>query len=209
MNKFLKLLDSYKHKYFVSKILLLIKNNQDFQDTYKHLDYLFSNSYNLLNNPFEQNKNVYNIIDNNLFEIENIIEEIELVLNDLVKVELYVFLNSKSTSYLNKFYDQLLKIIEESISISNAVRSIKPFQKNILRKFIDKLYIYLSDEQMLHLINIDRINAIINQDIITISDWNNINKTIDTLFKQINPTQELINEKFKFELVLFLLNVEE
>ena len=209
MDKFLKQLDTYQHKYLVSKILLLVVNNHEFDSIFQHLDYLFTTSYNLLKENSFTSK-TYNVIDNNIFEIENIIEEVELNLNDLVKLDLFIFLNNQSTTYLFKFYEQLILILEDTKTIKNAVNSIKPYQKNILKKFVDSLYNYLYNNKQINLINIDRINMILNQETISLNDWSNINKITDTIFKNLNIQEEaFLNEKFKFELIFFLLNVEE
>ena len=209
MHKFTKQLDTYQHKYLVFKILLLVLDNKEFENLFKHLDYLFSNSYQLLNQN-ENSSNVYNIIDNNLFEIENIIEEVELNINDLVKLDLFVFLNGKKENYLFKFYQQLVSIVDESKSIKNALESIKPFQKNILKRYVDSLFNYLHNTNQINLINIDRINQILNQSVISLNDWSSINKISDTLIKSLDiQNKDFLDEKFRFELVLFLLNTEE
>lgn len=210
MQKFLKQLDTYQQKYLVSKILILVIDNHQFDDCFKHLDYLFSTSYELLNKQNELTTTSYNVLDNNLFEIENMLEEVDLSLNDLVKLELFVFLNNKKVNYLFKFYQQLINILEDAKTIKNAVNSIKPYQKNILKKFVESLYHYLYNNKQINLINIDRINMILNQETISLNDWSSINKITDTIIKTLNIQEEtFLNEKFKFELIFFLLNVEE
>ena len=209
MDKFLKQLDTYQHKYLVSKILLLVVNNHQFDSIIQHLDYLFTTSYQLLKEN-SLTSQTYNVVDNNIFEIENIIEEVELNLNDLVKLDLFIFLNNKSTKYLFKFYEQLILILEDAKTIKNAKESIKPYQKNILKKFVESLYSYLYNNKQINLINIDRINMILNQEIISLNDWSSLNKITDTIMKTVNIQDEtFLNEKFKFELIFFLLNVEE
>lgn len=196
-----KELNNLEKKYLINKLIVLVKNLENSNISY--IDKLFFNSFNLLN---ELNDDlIYNTVDNNLFELENLIEELELNIN--ISVDIYVYLNSKTNSYLRKLVRSIENIIEEEGNVLNGIKTIKQYQVNIISKYLRSLYSYLLDNHSEHLLNIESLQEVIN-DQMSSNDWKHIYKLTNTIHKTLNINDELIKDKYMFEVAYFLINME-
>lgn len=199
--KITKELNNLEKKYLINKLIVLVKNLENSNISY--IDKLFFNSFNLLN---ELNDDlIYNTVDNNLFELENLIEELELNIN--ISVDIYVYLNSKTNSYLRKLVRSIENIIEEEGNVLNGIKTIKQYQVNIISKYLRSLYSYLLDNHSEHLLNIESLQEVIN-DQMSSNDWKHIYKLTNTIHKTLNISDELIKDKYMFEVAYFLINME-
>lgn len=213
VDKVLKDLQTQEKKYYILRILTLTKEVTKYNEHLKYIKQLLDNSIKLSSDLRILDNTKLNIIDNNVFEIENIIEEIELDYNP--DINLFVYLNNKSLDYLKKLYASLINIINEEKAIKNARSTIKTYQKSIIISFINKLYNYLKDTsnyKLLQVLNIENIYLLLNQPI-TLNEWKYIYKTTNTIVKSIDnynsEYEKLLEVKFQFEVSFFILSVEE
>lgn len=213
VDKVLKDLQTQEKKYYILRILTLTKEVMKYNEHLKYIKQLLENSIKLSSDLRILDNTKLNIIDNNVFEIENIIEEIELDYNP--DINLFVYLNNKSLDYLKKLYASLINILNEEKAIKNAISTIKTYQKSIIISFINKLYNYLKDTsnyKLLQVLNIENIHLLLNQPI-TLNEWKYIYKTTNTIVKSIDnynsEYEKLLEVKFQFEVSFFILSVEE
>ncbi len=202
MHKLFKQLIDFEKKYLILKILVLVKEQKQFNNVIEYLDGLFKTSYSISDLT---NKENYNILDNNLFEIENYLEDLNVVLNTMVKMETFIFLDSKDKSYLIDLYNLLVNIIKEEETVSSSIKNIILYQKIIITKYLN----VLKDANILIDSYYQNMCALFEKDHFLKSDWNYIYKITNQILKQNEDIKhEIYREKLKFEVSYFLVNME-
>ena len=201
--KIKKELTTLEKKHLINKIVSISKNYK-YNDLINYIDKLIYESFDLLESNIDIT--TINILDNNIFEIENLIEEVELNIN--INANIFVYLNNKTNEYLNKLFNTLKQMVLEENDINNVIITIRKYQKNIISKYINSLYKYLIELNKEKLLDIERITQIINEDI-SINDWKQIYKVTNNIMKLENINKESLKEIYIFEVAYFLINMEE
>lgn len=217
ITKLTKNLKNIDTKLLQTKILLLVYDEIKYQKQLDYLTRLLDESTNLLT-EFNETKssNTFNYIDNNCFEMEQLIEDLKVELDKFIRVDAFVFLNNKTLDELKEMYEYYLHILENEGTIFNAIRKIKSASSYIIKEYTKHIYDYLESNEspkVLSLLNVTYIDQILNHFLITASDWSQVYKMTKLVIKSIeNKTNEFINIlslQKEFEYAYFLIMVGE
>lgn len=212
LNGFIKNLHGFEQLYLINNIFnKLYSFNMD--KTLLYLKNLIDNTYGLIEQySYKEDKNVYNNIDNNLFEIENVIGDIRVETTDLIKLDVYMFLTNKSVDSLKQYDEALVNILKEVPTINDAKNTIKGCEVAIVSSYIKKTFNYLeelNDLSLTKMFNRDEIRTILEKESLSINDWSYVYKNMNMIYKSItvkNPSYiDLTYEKFNFEIAYLLM----
>lgn len=216
MSKILKLKRNFKNiqqQLLIVKILLIIKENNNYDRLLNRLNFLEKENKDLIITLEEDNLRNFNYIDNNLFEMEQILEDIKVEFTDTIKVEQFVFLNNKSLDELNLFLEYFVSLKDET-SILTARNEIIEYGNHIINNFVDKIRKYLLDYNLVNLL------PLLSQDILVgaltnkkplLDDWKIVYKIAKTIIKSIDSSfniTDLENARIIFEYAYFLVLME-
>lgn len=216
MNKILRLKKSFKNlqqQLLIIKILLVVKENNEYEKQIKKLDFLNKESTDLMITVSDDNLKNFNYIDNNLFEMEQLLEDIKVEITDSIKVEQFVYLNNKSIEELQVFLEYFISLKNET-SIFTARNEIIEYGNHILNNFIDKIRKYLLDHDLVNLLpllNQDVLVGALNIRVPLIDDWKVVYKIAKTIIKSIDTSYDievLENARLQFEYAYFLVIME-
>lgn len=216
MNKILRLKKNFKNlqqQLLIIKILLVVKENNEYEKQIKKLDFLNKESTDLMITVSDDNLKNFNYIDNNLFEMEQLLEDIKVEITDSIKVEQFVYLNNKSIEELQVFLEYFISLKKET-SIFTARNEIIEYGNHILNNFIDKIRKYLLDHDLVNLLpllNQDILVGALNIRVPLIDDWKVVYKIAKTIIKSIDTSYDievLENARLQFEYAYFLVIME-
>lgn len=216
MNKILRLKKNFKNlqqQLLIIKILLVVKENNEYEKQIKKLDFLNKESTDLMVTISDDNLKNFNYIDNNLFEMEQLLEDIKVEITDSIKVEQFVYLNNKSIEELQVFLEYFISLKKET-SIFTARNEIIEYGNHILNNFIDKIRKYLLDHDLVNLLpllNQDILVGALNIRVPLIDDWKIVYKIAKTIIKSIDTSYDievLENARLQFEYAYFLVIME-
>lgn len=216
MNKILRLKKNFKNlqqQLLIIKILLVVKENNEYEKQIKKLDFLNKESTDLMVTISDDNLKNFNYIDNNLFEMEQLLEDIKVEITDSIKVEQFVYLNNKSIEELQIFLEYFISLKKET-SIFTARNEIIEYGNHILNNFIDKIRKYLLDHNLVNLLpllNQDILVGALNIRVPLIDDWKVVYKIAKTIIKSIDTSYDieiLENARLQFEYAYFLVIME-
>lgn len=216
MNKILRLKKNFKNlqqQLLIIKILLVVKENNEYEKQIKKLDFLNKESTDLMVTVSDDNLKNFNYIDNNLFEMEQLLEDIKVEITDSIKVEQFVYLNNKSIEELQVFLEYFISLKKET-SIFTARNEIIEYGNHILNNFIDKIRKYLLDHDLVNLLpllNQDILVGALNIRVPLIDDWKVVFKIAKTIIKSIDTNYDievLENARLQFEYAYFLVIME-
>ena len=216
MNKILRLKKNFKNlqqQLLIIKILLVVKENNEYEKQIKKLDFLNKESTDLMVTVSDDNLKNFNYIDNNLFEMEQLLEDIKVEITDSIKVEQFVYLNNKSIEELQVFLEYFISLKKET-SIFIARNEIIEYGNHILNNFIDKIRKYLLDHDLVNLLpllNQDILVGALNIRVPLIDDWKVVYKIAKTIIKSIDTSYDievLENARLQFEYAYFLVIME-
>lgn len=216
MNKILRLKKNFKNlqqQLLIIKILLVVKENNEYEKQIKKLDFLNKESTDLMVTVSDDNLKNFNYIDNNLFEMEQLLEDIKVEITDSIKVEQFVYLNNKSIEELQVFLEYFISLKKET-SIFTARNEIIEYGNHILNNFIDKIRKYLLDHDLVNLLpllNQDILVGALNIRVPLIDDWKVVYKIAKTIIKSIDTNYDievLENARLQFEYAYFLVIME-
>lgn len=216
MNKILRLKKNFKNlqqQLLIIKILLVVKENNEYEKQIKKLDFLNKESTDLMVTVSDDNLKNFNYIDNNLFEMEQLLEDIKVEITDSIKVEQFVYLNNKSIEELQVFLEYFISLKKET-SIFTARNEIIEYGNHILNNFIDKIRKYLLDHDLVNLLpllNQDILVGALNIRVPLIDDWKVVYKIAKTIIKSIDTSYDievLENARLQFEYAYFLVIME-
>ena len=215
LNKLTKNLKTIETKILQSEILLLVYDEIKHQKVVEYLLKLLSESKKLLLEYSETKQdNIYNYIDNNCFEMEQLVEDLKVELERFIKVDAFVFLHNKSLEELYDMLEYYQQVLQQEGTMFNATRLIKQYATNIISDFVNVINNYIvkyESPKVQSLLNVSFLESIINHYLITSSDWNQVYKTTKFTIKSIeNKTIEfnkVLSELTKFEYAYFLVMV--
>lgn len=216
MNKILRLKKNFKNlqqQLLIIKILLVVKENNEYEKQIKKLDFLNKESTDLMITVSDDNLKNFNYIDNNLFEMEQLLEDVKVEITDSIKVEQFVYLNNKSIEELQVFLEYFISLKKET-SIFTARNEIIEYGNHILNNFIDKIRKYLLDHDLVNLLpllNQDVLVGALNIRVPLIDDWKVVYKIAKTIIKSIDTSYDievLENARLQFEYAYFLVIME-
>lgn len=216
MSKILRLKKNFKNlqqQLLIIKILLVVKENNEYEKQIKKLDFLNKESTDLMVTISDDNLKNFNYIDNNLFEMEQLLEDIKVEITDSIKVEQFVYLNNKSIEELQVFLEYFISLKKET-SIFTARKEIIEYGNHILNNFIDKIRKYLLDHDLVNLLpllNQDILVGALNIRVPLIDDWKVVYKIAKTIIKSIDTSYDieiLENARLQFEYAYFLVIME-
>lgn len=216
MSKILRLKKNFKNlqqQLLIIKILLVVKENNEYEKQIKKLDFLNKESTDLMVTVSDDNLKNFNYIDNNLFEMEQLLEDIKVEITDSIKVEQFVYLNNKSIEELQVFLEYFISLKKET-SIFTARNEIIEYGNHILNNFIDKIRKYLLDHDLVNLLpllNQDILVGALNIRVPLIDDWKVVYKIAKTIIKSIDTSYDievLENARLQFEYAYFLVIME-
>lgn len=216
MSKILRLKKNFKNlqqQLLIIKILLVVKENNEYEKQIKKLDFLNKESTDLMVTVSDDNLKNFNYIDNNLFEMEQLLEDIKVEVTDSIKVEQFVYLNNKSIEELQVFLEYFISLKKET-SIFTAKNEIIEYGNHILNNFIDKIRKYLLDNDLVNLLpllNQDILVGALNIRVPLIDDWKVVYKIAKTIIKSIDTSYDievLENARLQFEYAYFLVIME-
>lgn len=216
MSKILRLKKNFKNlqqQLLIIKILLVVKENNEYEKQIKKLDFLNKESTDLMVTISDDNLKNFNYIDNNLFEMEQLLEDIKVEITDSIKVEQFVYLNNKSIEELQVFLEYFIALKKET-SIFTARNEIIEYGNHILNNFIDKIRKYLLDHDLVNLLpllNQDILIGALNIRVPLIDDWKVVYKIAKTIIKSIDTSYDievLENARLQFEYAYFLVIME-
>lgn len=216
MSKILRLKKNFKNlqqQLLIIKILLVVKENNEYEKQIKKLDFLNKESTDLMVTISDDNLKNFNYIDNNLFEMEQLLEDIKVEITDSIKVEQFVYLNNKSIEELQVFLEYFISLKKET-SIFTARNEIIEYGNHILNNFIDKIRKYLLDHDLVNLLpllNQDILVGALNIRVPLIDDWKVVYKIAKTIIKSIDTSYDievLENARLQFEYAYFLVIME-
>lgn len=187
-----KNIKTFERMISIFNILLICIDNQEINEKLiytKNLLKELKNNYELYLE--QENIILFNKIDNDLFTINNLINELKEDLFNKFKLVSIVYLDNLKDEELIIFYDNLNNILKEHHNINNACEYIYYHSGKELSDFITKLLNYINK----YIPNINNKKIPItylenNKNIITIyyKEW------ID-LFKQLNYTMKYIADE--------------
>lgn len=201
----------------IFNILILCINNQELNEkliyTKKLLDELKSNYHKYLE---QENIILYNQIDNDIFTINNLINELKDDLYNQFKLVSIVYLDNLKDEELLIFYQNLNQILKEHNSIKEACEYIYYHSGKNLSIFITKLLNYIN--KYIQNINNKRIPISYlenNQNIVTIyyKEWIELFKQLNYTMKYIsdesNKDYLLLREEYQILLVYYFIVITE
>lgn len=215
LNKLIKNLKEIETKILQSEILLLVYDEIKHQKVVEYLLKLLNESKKLLV-EYSENKldNIYNYIDNNCFEMEQLVEDLKVELERFIKVDAFVFLHNKTIDELYDMLEYYKQVLDHEGTMFNASRLIKQYANNIISDYVNVIKDYLEkyeSPKVQSLLNVNFLESIINHYLITSSDWSQVYKTTKFTIKSIeNKTSEfnkVLTELTKFEYAYFLVMV--
>ena len=215
LNKLIKNLKEIETKILQSEILLLVYDEIKHQKVVEYLLKLLNESKKLLV-EYSENKldNIYNYIDNNCFEMEQLVEDLKVELERFIKVDAFVFLHNKSLDELHDMLDYYKQVLEHEGTMFNATRTIKQFASKIITDYVITINNYLTkyeSPKVQSLLNYNYVESIINHYLITSSDWSQVYKLAKLTIKSIENRNEEFNkvliEHTNFEYAYFLVMV--
>ena len=114
LNKLIKNLKVIETKILQSEILLLVYDEIKHQKVVEYLLKLLNESKKLLV-EYSENKldNIYNYIDNNCFEMEQLVEDLKVELERFIKVDAFVFVHNKTTDELYDMLEYYKQVLED------------------------------------------------------------------------------------------------
>ncbi len=215
LNKLTKNLKTIETKILQSEILLLVYDEIKYQKTVDHIIKLLNESKKLLLEYNEtKHNNIYNYIDNNCFEMEQLIEDLKVELDRFIKVDTFVFLNNKSTEELYNMLEYYKQVLKSEGTVFNAIRQIKQYAKTIILDYVLDIKNYLEkyeSPKVQSILNVGYLESIANHYLITTSDWSQVNKTTKFAIKSVeNKNSEFDNLLIKqtnFQYAYFLVMV--
>lgn len=215
LNKLTKNLKTIEKKILQSEILLLVYDEIKYQKTVDHIIKLLNESKKLLLEYNEtKHNNIYNYIDNNCFEMEQLIEDLKVELDRFIKVDTFVFLNNKSTEELYNMLEYYKQVLKSEGTVFNAIRQIKQYAKTIILDYVLDIKNYLEkyeSPKVQSILNVGYLESIANHYLITTSDWSQVNKTTKFAIKSVeNKNSEFDNLLIKqtnFQYAYFLVMV--
>ena len=208
INNFKKTLKEIEHEYLIITLIMIFKKID--YSSYMIINQTLKETNDLLNRESNYLNNIdYNIIDNNLFEIENIINDLKKSLSNDIQGSAYLFLFNKKNAELKALNDFLLNILDD-ITIDVFLNDLKRYENKIIYDYLQTLIHYnLLNNQEIQQLNY--LNDLINQEL----NNNNrqlIYKTINSLNKSISLNKynnEYLNNKYLLWELSYLYNLME
>lgn len=201
----------------ICNILILCIYNQELNEkliyTKKLLDELKSNYHKYLE---QENIVLYNQIDNDMFTINNLINELKEDLYNQFKLVSIVYLDNIKDEELLIFYQNLNQILKEHNSIKEACEYIYYHSGKELSIFITKLLNHIN--KYIPNINNKRIPISYlenNQNIVTIyyKEWielfKHLNYTMKYISDEVNKDYLLLKEEYQILLVYYFIVITE
>ena len=215
INKLTRNLKTIETKIIQSEILLLVYDEIKYQQIVNRLINLLTDSKKLLtDNSNNLIDTVYNYIDNNCFEMEQLLEDLKVELDRFIKVDTFVFLSNKSLDELYDMLNYYKLVLETEGTVFNAIRQIKQYAKSIILDYVREIQSFIEkyeSNKVLNILNLTYLESIANHYLITSNDWSQVNKTTKFAIKSIeNKNDEYYNlllKQVKFEYAYFLVMV--
>ena len=200
----LKEIQTIKHDFLVIKIILKIKE-QDVAN-FQIIEKMIDDTMQMIDQESNQNKN---IIDNNIFELTNLLDDFKYQIEDDFKGNIYILLLNNNNDYLNK----LLKCLDD-LTIDYSVKLLKMDLIKYFKKIINDYLIQLKEcvrasGNLAYLAKIDNIFFYLEKEL-TKDDERIIYKETKSIIKFIMEnnllTNALENKYYLFELA-FIINM--
>lgn len=212
LNTFIKNIHTFEQSYLIYSILNKLYTF-NMESTLVYLNNLIKQTYSLIDAyNLNNDSKTFNNIDNNLFDIENVIGDLRSETNNLIKLDVYMFLQNKSKEVLKQYDESLTNILKSVPSIAAAKNTIKECEVAIVSNYIKKVFNYLNelnDISLNKLFNRDEIRPILEKESLSSSDWNYVYKNMNMIYKSITnklPSYiDLTYEKFNFEIAYLLM----
>lgn len=211
MEKFKTKLKDIEHDYLVNKLILMIKDYNI--DEYSIIDTYIKNTY-ILIDTYDESKNMYNNIDNNIFELENLLNDLKYQLDKITTSSNYLFLINKDINYLQKMINRIENFHKDQISMEIVTIDLNKYKYSIINDYVKMLNNYLNLNNLLklaHQLNIEYINELLHNEL-TIDELNYIYKVTNGIMKELNGlnvtlNQDLENKHDMFEFMYMVLRV--
>lgn len=217
INKLTKNIKTIESKILESKILLLVHDEIKYQRIVERLMFLLSESKTLLNDYTKNKQEIqFNYIDNNCFEMEQLLEDLKVELDRFIKIDTYVYLQNKQIDELYNMLSYYETVLEVEGTIFNAIRQIKQYAKTLIYDYVKDIQSYLEkyeSPKVQSILNINYLESILEHYLITTNDWRQVNKMTKFAIKSIENKNseyfELLAKQIKFEYAYFLVMVGE
>lgn len=209
IKKLQKDFNTIEHDFKVIKILLIINGEHQFKD-FQVIEQMIAQTkeYLLVND-----ENAYNIIDNNVFELENILSDLKDHLNEEIDGNIYLLLMNNNNYHLDNLLN-LLNQLTTDYPLALLKNDIKSYYPKIINDYLVILKAIIINE--LSDVHLKVVNAL--QDIIkdnhrlTKVELQYIYKETKSLMKYILEqnldTNDLNNKHYLFELTFIILMVD-
>ena len=197
-----KEIQTIKHEFLVVQLLLTIKE-QDVTN-FNVVEQMIEQTIELIN---KHNEEKTNIIDNNIFELQNLLDDFKFIIED-VTGNIYLLL-------LNNHNDYLLKLLSliKSLTLDYPIKLVKLdliryFKKIINDYFINLKYLLFEANKALDTKALDHVMQIITQDELSQSEMLYIYKEAKSIIKFIMENQletnDLLDKYYLFELAFII-----
>ena len=136
----------------------------------------------------------FNYIDNNCFEIDNLLDDLKNNISSFVDTDVFLFLTNKNNTQLNELYLDLKLIKDQCGSITVAKQMIENSSQAIISTYVYAVHDYLYHAHDLNALKnyqpniVD--NIVVNKNP-TLKDWNLIYKQMNLVVKSITIQNEL------------------
>ncbi len=217
INKLTKNIKSIESRILQSKLLLLVHDEIKFEKIIDRLVKLLAESKTLLHEYVDNKQDMkFNYIDNNCFEMEQLLEDLKVELDRFIKIDTYVYLQNKQTEELYNMLAYYEIVLESEGTIFNAIRKIKEYAKTLISDYVKDIQSYLEkyeSPKVQSILNINYIDSILEHYLITSNDWRQVNKLTKFAIKSIENKnaeyKDLLTKQIKFEYAYFLVMVGE
>lgn len=217
INKLTKNIKSIESRILQSKLLLLVHDEIKFEKIIDRLIKLLAESKTLLHEYVDNKQDMkFNYIDNNCFEMEQLLEDLKVELDRFIKIDTYVYLQNKQTEELYNMLAYYEIVLESEGTIFNAIRKIKEYAKTLISDYVKDIQSYLEkyeSPKVQSILNINYIDSILEHYLITSNDWRQVNKLTKFAIKSIENKnaeyKDLLTKQIKFEYAYFLVMVGE
>jgi len=202
MDKLNQELRSIEHDYLVNKLIMIIKNI-DYSE-YEIVEKTIETTHSLIDNysTTDESTITYNIIDNNIFEMESIISDIKVKLEGVVSTSTYLYLINKDINYLKQKINKLLTILNDH-TINEVKCELNLYMQKIIDEYTTSLNVVLVNN------NLTRLVAQLDISTIKMHDLDFIYKVTNNIQKELESfninSSELKEKQNMFEFMYLVL----
>ena len=139
--------------------------------------------------------NNYNFIDNTIFDLQNLLDDLKMQLNEIVSADVYVLIMNEDLSFLKRINQKLIILKNNTSSLIKATILLEEQAPIIVSKYLSQIKKTIIEEKCdkaIVLYNELGLDHYLVADNTTLSNWQQIYKLTSKVIKQMNKIPEVI-----------------